>query len=518
MNTKIQFFARSAKLGSALKRFHSERADLILTLFEGEALSGVALEADQLTGGMISRRIEVDGFESKINRVRVIDSDLSVPGLDHVILVGLGKRSKLTIDGLRQAMSAAFEYARDTARSASIVFPLIDVDLRGLTIQDFAQCLAEHATLIDYEKSHRKTREVEDDPTPAHLSSLTVLTSRWAMGSANRGLNVGKLLGEATCRARDMVNEPADVMTPMRLAAIARGIAKDSNGLIKCKALRKAKIKELGMGGLLAVSKASINEPVFIELTYTPAGYVEGSLQVIGLVGKGVTFDTGGVSIKDADGMRDMKCDMAGAAAVLQTMSLLSQLKPNVKVVAVVAASENLLDRQAFLPGAIVTSMSGLTVEIDNTDAEGRLTLMDALHYVQTVSGATRIIDIATLTGDVETALGNLVSGIYGNNTTFTREFLRAAKNAGESMHELPLSEEYRSENRGRMADLTNSADGPGSVVAALFLSEFIQPGTVWVHADIGATAYRRTARGIDAEGATGVCVRTLARMLQEYR
>lgn len=516
MTTSIQFFARSAKLRSALLRFRKERADLILTLFEGEELKGFAKEADELCGGMISRRIELDGFESKLKRVRTIDSDLSIAGLDHIILVGLGKRSKLTVDGLRKTLSVAFEHARDTARSSHIIFPLLDVDLKGLTTEEFAQCVAEYACLIDYEKPHLRTREDEEDPAPTHLESVTVQTKEWALSAVKRGLKIGGLLGQATCRARDMVNEPSDRMTPAAIAKIARQIARDSGGMIKCKVLTKKRMADLKMGGIEAVSRSSVYPPLFIELTYTPPKPVE-TEDVLGLVGKGITMDTGGLSIKDADNMRDMKDDMAGAAAVLHAMSLLPKLKPAVPVKAVIAACENLLDRKSYRPGEVITMMSGLTVEVDNTDCEGRLTLADALHYVQHVSGANKVIDLATLTGAVEEALGVSISGIYGNSPAFTRDFLKAASDAGEAMHELPLSELYRAENKGRMADLTNDGTGPGSIVAALFLSEFVAPETAWVHADIAGTAYRRHAEGVDPEGGTGVCVRTLAHLFMQY-
>jgi leucyl aminopeptidase len=304
-------------------------------------------------------------------------------------------------------------------------------------------------------------------------------------------------------------------MTAQKLAQIARKIARQSGGLIKCKILRKRDMERLGMGAILAVNRGSENEPAFIDLTYKPASGTTG--EVIGLVGKGITFDSGGLNIKGPSDMRDMKNDMGGAAAVLAVMSLLGELQPKVVVRAVIAATDNLVDARSVKPGDIVTTMSGLTVEVQDTDAEGRLTLADALHYIQTNGKATKLIDLATLTGSVGVALGDLVTGIFGNDAKFTRKVLKAASRAGEHMHELPLPDEYRDNNKSTMADLTNEGSGPGAIVAAWFLREFIQEGVSWVHCDIGETAFRSRAYGVDPEGATGVGVRTLSRFLIDY-
>ncbi len=510
----IEFKATSSKLAYALSR-QEERANLILPVFSGEVLKGQAQAADELTGGLISRRMEEDGFDPKIKQCLVIDSDLSIAGLNKIILVGLGQRSKLTLSGLRRALALAFGESRDTARSERVVFPLVDVDLRGLTVEQFAEVVAEYACLLDYEINHKKTRQFNDEQPQAHLKSVTVLCSQWTLSAAKRGIKLGQLLGEATNRARDLVNEPSDVMTPKKLSGIARKIAADSGGLITCKVYGVREMKKMGMGGVLAVNAGSLNSACFIDLTYTP---VSGATdEVIGLVGKGITFDSGGLGIKDGDGMRDMKDDMGGAAAVLCTMALLPVLKPKISVRAVVAASENLVDARSMRPGDVLKTMSGLTVEVQHTDAEGRLTLADALHYVQEKGGATRVIDLATLTGAVEDALGDCITGVFGNDQSFTREFLSAARQAGEEMHEFPLLEDYRENNKSTMADLTNDGEGPGHIVAAWFLREFVKEGVSWIHADIAATSFRRHEQGVDPEGGTGVGVRTLVRFLQQY-
>jgi leucyl aminopeptidase len=508
--------ATSSRLDYAMKRVKAgERANLLLVVFSGEKLSGQALVADELTNGLIKRRIKQDGFQAKFIQTKVIDTDLTTDGLDKIILVSLGARSKLTLNGLRAALAEAFTTARDVAGAERLIFPLIDVDLQGFTVEQFAQVVTEYSVLADYEPNHRKTREWQNEAPRTHLKSLSLLCTSGTLTAAKNGILVGRMLGEATNRARDMVNEPSNTMTPNKIAKMARAVAKNSGGVVKCQVLDVEAIKALKMGGLLAVNQGSQNPAAFISMSYDPEIGV--TQQVIGLVGKGVTFDTGGLNAKDYDGMLDMKNDMGGAAAVLQVMSILAILKPQISVRAVIAASENLIDAKAMRQGDILKTMSGLTVEIGHTDAEGRLTLADALTYIQKIGGATQVIDVATLTGDVETALGDKISGVMGNSERFTREVLKCSREAGEPMHELPLYDGYRECNKCAMADLTNSGTGPGAITAGWFLREFVQEGVSWVHLDIAGTSFRRYDHGVEAAGATGVAVRTLGQLLRQY-
>jgi len=513
---KLTISATSSRLDSAIKRVAgSERANLLLVVFSGEKLSGQALAANDLTSGLIQRRLKQDGFQAKFVQTKVIDTDLTIPGLDKIILVSLGARSKLTLNGLREALAEAFTTARDLAGAERLVFPLIDVDLKGFTVEEFAQVVTEYAILADYEPNHKKTRTWQNEAPRTHLKSLKMLCTSGTLTAAKKGILIGRLMADATNRARNMVNESSNVMTPRKIAAIAKAVAADSGGVVKCQVFDLAGIKKLKMGGLLAVNRGSENPPTFIVLSYDPEIGVTNP--VLGLVGKGITFDTGGLNAKDWDGMCDMKNDMGGAAAVLQVMSTLSVLKPQISVRAVIAASENLIDAKAMRQGDILKTMAGLTVEIGHTDAEGRLTLADALHYVQEVCGATRVIDIATLTGDVETALGDKVSGIMGNHERFTNEVLKCADIAGEPMHALPMYDGYRICNKGVRADLNNSGTGPGAITAGWFLREFIKDGVSWVHMDVAGTSFRRHDDGVDSTGATGVTVRTLGQILRQY-
>jgi len=515
MNLEIN--VSSGKLASVLPEFEEERASLILVLFAGEGLKGTHLEAvEAATNGLLSRRIDNDGFDPKHKQAKVIDTDLTVPGLDKIILVGLGQRSKLTLGGLRKALSDAFVEARDTARCENLIFPLIETDLRNFTMEQFAQVVAEYAVLADYEVNHRKTRTWRDEAEDTHFKKLTLLSSRSTLSTAKRGANLGRALGEATRLARDLVNEPGDVKTPTWLAKQAVKMAAETGGVVTCKVFKKTEIQKMKMGGVLAVNRGSDEPPTFIELSYDPAsGATE---EVIGLVGKGVTYDTGGLNIKDYESMRDMKMDMGGAAAVIGVMSLMPVIKPRFSIRAVIAATDNAVSNKAMQQGDVIKSMSGLTIEVGHTDCEGRLTLADALHYVQTKCGAKKVIDLATLTGDIETAVGVYTTGIFGNDDRWTRTYTRASETAGEPTHHLPLDEHYRDENKGKMADLTNDGSGPAHIIAAWFLREFILDGTSWIHADIAGTAFRTavTASGIEAEGGTGVGVRTLAHLLSE--
>lgn len=511
----IQFIATSDGIRKVLSR-QSGPANFVVPLFSGEELTGRCQAANNLSGGILSRRIAHDEFDADTEQCCVVDTDLSVANLDRFILIGLGLRSKLDASKLRGLLVELFEQARDTAGSEHLIFPLLDTDLSEVSVEQFAELVAECATLVDYEINHRRTGKLDLEPAQTHLQSLSVICSADHLSAVRQALQRGQALGEATNRARDMVNEPSDTMTPRKLAEIACEIACNSNGLTSCQVLSKQEIEKLGMGGVLAVNQGSIDEALLIKLCYNPP--TGKTKEVVALVGKGITFDSGGLGIKDGVDMQSMKNDMGGAAAVLCVMSLLPLLKPNISVCALIAATDNLVDANSLRPGKVLTTMSGLTVQVDHTDAEGRLTLADALHYAQVACKARKVIDLATLTGAVEDALGDYVTGIFSNNSRFARQFLQAADEAGELMHQLPMPEEYRKYNRTAMADLTNDGEGPGAIVAAWFLREFIRDGVAWIHADIGGTSFRKHALGSDPAEATGVGVRTLARFLMRYK
>ena len=318
----------------------------------------------------------------------------------------------------------------------------------------------------------------------------------------------GKVLAEAAILARDMINEPANVMTPTRIAEIAQQVAQE--GGLGIKVLERAQMEELGMGALLGVARGSDQPPKFIVLEYS--GDPGTPSNNIGLVGKGITFDTGGISIKPAAGMEDMKGDMAGAASVVGAMQAISQLKPTINVTGIIAATENMPGGSAQRPGDVVRSMSGKTIEVINTDAEGRLVLADALIYARQM-GITRLVDIATLTGAMVVALGHACSGVMGNDQELIDQTIKAGQSTGERIWQLPMYDDYKDQIKSNVADIKNTGGrAAGSITAAQFLAEFAET-TPWAHLDIAGTYFSDKDKGYLVKGGTGVPTRTLVNL-----
>jgi leucyl aminopeptidase len=319
----------------------------------------------------------------------------------------------------------------------------------------------------------------------------------------------GRILAEAQNFTRDLVNEPANRLTPTLLADRARAMAAEAG--LECEVLDQDRMRQLGMGSLLGVAQGSAEPPALIIVRYKPAGAPK-SADHLGLVGKGVTFDTGGVSIKPADGMEKMKYDMAGGAAVLGAMKAIAQLKPAIPVTAFVPAVENMVGSKAQRPGDIVKSLNGKTIEVLNTDAEGRLILIDAITYAKRL-GCTHLVDAATLTGAIVVALGNVNIGAFTNNEAMLGRVMAAAKAEGEKMWHMPLDDDYKDLLKSAFADLANiGGRWGGAISAAWFLKEFAED-TPWVHLDIAGTAWLDDAKPFMAKGPSGVCVRTFTKL-----
>jgi leucyl aminopeptidase len=317
----------------------------------------------------------------------------------------------------------------------------------------------------------------------------------------------GQTLAQAQNLARDLANDPPNILTPMVLAGRARDVAA-AEGL-ECDILDAPRMRQLGMGALLGVAQGSAEPPCLIHLGYRPS---TPSAVHLAIVGKAVTFDTGGISIKPADGMEQMKYDMAGGAAAIAAMQAIARLKPPIQVSAFIPSAENMPDAKAQRPGDIVTSLSGKTIEILNTDAEGRLILADAITYAKQ-QGVTHIIDAATLTGAIVHALGSLYSGVFSNNEPFQRRVLDAASQQGEKMWALPMDEEYREMLKSAFADIPNiGSKGAGSITGAKFIEEFAGD-TPWAHLDIAGTAWLNEPKPYLAKGPTGVAVRTFVEL-----
>jgi len=368
------------------------------------------------------------------------------------------------------------------------------------------QAIVEGAILADYDADRYRT-EQNAERRIDHLLLATggASPSEAMLGAAERG----RIVGETQNYVRELVNEPANKMTPTLLALRAQEMATRHG--FDCQVLGPQEIRDLKMGAFWSVAQGSEEPPRLIVVRYSPPDAPE--KPVVGLVGKGITFDAGGISIKPSDNLHEMKTDMAGGAAMLGAMQAVAQLKAPVRVVAVIPATENMPSGKAAKPGDVVISLSGKTIEILNTDAEGRLVLADALTYAKQL-GCTVLIDAATLTGAITVALGNISTGVFGWNQEWVSRVLASAAAAGERMWQMPLDEDYRELYKSAIADLANSGGRyAGAITAAMFVGEFAGD-TPWVHLDIAGTRWANEEKPYLAKGATGVVVRTLVHLL----
>ena len=420
-----------------------------------------------------------------------------------LLLIGGGKAKNFAASDLRKIAGAAVRSLKSKdLKSFAIVAPLV----AGFTSEDAAKVIAEGAYVgsfdPEYYKSDRKEQRIDE---------ITIV----APGASNAkslqsAIDAGTIIGEAQNFTRDLVNEPGNRMTPTILADRAKKMS-DEVGLT-CEIFGPDKIKELKMGAFWSVSQGSVEEPRLIIMRYEPAGAPE--KPVLGLVGKGITFDSGGISIKPSDGMEKMKYDMAGGAAMIGAMRAVAQLKPNVRVIGIVCASENMPSGTAQKPGDVQIAMSGKSIEIINTDAEGRLVLADGLHYARQL-GATHLIDAATLTGACVVALGTINAGIFSNDDSFYESFNESLKASGEKMWRLPVEDEYREMIKSSIADIVNSGGRwGGAVTAAMFLKEFVGD-TPWIHLDIAGVAWMEEPKPWIAKGPSGTPVRSLVEFVR---
>jgi len=481
------------------------RADaIIIGFFEGtEHLDGDTAALDKALGGAISGLISQGEIKGKLNEITVIHS-LGKLAAGRVVVTGLGKPAELSRDKICGAVAETCRLLRQKG-AASLATVAQGAGINDIVLEASAQAVTEGALLGLYNFRRHMTKEADY----GEIKELTLV----AAGQDERqrlesGCRRGRVLAEATNLARDMANEPANYMTPGIMAERARELAADCG--LEYRVLGRAEMQELGMGALLGVAQGSREPPQLIVLHYRGRDSAEVDLA---LVGKGITFDSGGISIKPSEKMGEMKGDMSGGAAVLAAMSAISQFKPKINVIAVVPATENLPDGSALKPGDVVTAMGGKTIEIVSTDAEGRLILADALGYAIKL-GAKGIVDVATLTGACRIALGDLCSGAFGNRQELLDRVLKAAAEAGELMWQLPMYEQYKEQNKSDVADIKNSGGRyGGAITAAQFLAEFVGD-TPWVHLDIAGTFLSDKERGCLVKGATGVPVRTLVNLV----
>ena len=477
---------------------------IIVNFFEGMPHpEGDLAVIDKALDGAISKLVSEGEIKGKLREITVVHSLGKLPAA-RVVIVGLGKQSELTSDKIREMVAETCRFLRQKDID-SIATVAQGAGVAGIGVESAAQVVTEGALLGTYTFRKHMTQEAEH----GEIKQLTIVdTDETKLPSLDKGFDLGKVLAEATNLARDMVNEPANYMTPCQMAESAKQLA-EKYGL-ELNVLEREQMQELGMGGVLGVSRGSLEPPKFIMLHYKGGDSTDVD---IALIGKGITFDSGGISIKPSEKMEEMKGDMAGGASVIAAISAVAQLKPKINVLAIVPATENLPSGSAQKPGDIVTTLSGKTIEVVNTDAEGRLVLADALGYANKL-GVKHIIDAATLTGAMVIALGNSYTGAFSNNQELMDRVVTAGTEAGELIWQMPMHESYREQIKSDVADLKNVGGRPaGSITAAQLLAEFAGD-TPWVHLDIAGTSTSEKERGYLVKGATGIPVRTLVNLV----
>ena len=420
-----------------------------------------------------------------------------------LLLVSAGSAKKFTSYDLRRVAGAAVRALKSRGiRSFAFVAPA------GIPAEGVVRAIVEGAHVgnfdPDYYRSDRKDQKID---------ALTILTSgNTDKAVLEKAAAEGQIVGESQNFTRDLVNEPSNRMTPTILGERAKKMSAEVG--LKCEVYGADKIKELKMGAFWSVAQGSDEPPALIVMKYEPAGAPE--KPVLGLVGKGVTFDTGGISIKPADGMEKMKYDMAGGATMIGVMRAIALLKPKIKVIGIVCATENMPSGKAQKPGDVQIAMSGKSIEIINTDAEGRLVLADGLYYARQL-GCTNLVDAATLTGAVVVALGYNNAGIFANDDDMYERFHAANAKAGEKMWRMPLDDEYKEQIRSSIADIVNSGGRwGGAITAAMFLKEFAED-TPWIHLDIAGTAWMEDQKPWIAKGPSGIALRSLVEFVKSF-
>lgn len=478
---------------------------LVLGGHEDDAKVGrLAEPLDRSLGGQLQELRESGEFQGKRQQTVLLHTHGAVPP-KRILLVGLGKRRENTLDHVRQAMGTAAKRVRQTG-AGSFIAPLIGPDGTRATPADIAQAMVEGALLGTYRFTKYQT-DLADEPKTLEAITLVTQTGKH-LKEAKLGARRGEASAEATMFVRDLCNHPSNVMTPSRVVEEAKKVAQERG--VKLTVFDRKKQKKLGMGGLLGVARGSQEPPKFIILEYSEGRKNE---KPVVLVGKTVTFDSGGISLKPAENMEQMKADMTGGAEVLATVRAAARLRLRVNLVGILPATENMPSGCAIKPGDVLTMLSGKTVEVQNTDAEGRLILADGLTYASRLNPAC-IIDVATLTGACMVALGQFAIGMMGNDTELKGQLKKAGEQAGERVWEMPLWDEYFEQLKSDVADMRNiGGRGGGMITAAVFLSKFVGD-CPWVHLDIASTDWGTTERPYIGKGPTGIGTRLLLQFL----
>jgi len=474
---------------------------IVVNIFEGvEKPGGATAAVDRALDGAISSLISHGEIKGKFGEVSIVHTFGKLPARI-VAVAGLGRREDFNADKIRGVTG---EYCRSLRKlnCHRITTILHGAGMGGIEFETSAQAITEGALLGLYSFTKYKKPEYQNVE-----EIMIAVTEKESVPILESAIAKGKVVAEATNLARDMVNEPASYMTPSRMAEVAEDIASKYN--LECKVFDREDMEAMGMEALLGVARGSNQPPKLITLAYKGD---ERSEKAMGFLGKGITFDSGGISIKPSEGMDEMKGDMAGAAAVMTAVGAIAQLKPKINVTAIIPATENLPSGTALKPGDILRAMNGKTIEVISTDAEGRLILADALSYA-VKQGLSPLIDLATLTGACRVALGLLYSGVFGNDRDLIDKVLKAGERTGEKMWQMPLPEEYKEQNKSDIADIKNTGNRyGGAITAALFLAEFVG-NTPWIHLDIAGPRLSSKDSGYLVKGAAGFGVRTLVEL-----
>jgi leucyl aminopeptidase len=477
---------------------------LAIAVFKDEkANDGFLKDLDAITGGVIKSVIdseELKGKEAETVYLHLVGN--STIKAQRLLLVGVGERTDYTTAQVSQMAGTAVRALRGKNAKSIAIVPRLEGNS-----EEIAAVVIEGSLMGLFEPDKYRTVEKEE----REIERLVVVMDGADGGALNRGVERGRIIGEAVNFTRDLANEPGAYMTPTIMAERARDIANEFN--LSVDVLDEARMEQEGMGSLLSVARGSDEPGKLIILKYTPSNAGDEKEGLLAFVGKGVTFDSGGISLKPGENMELMKYDMTGGATVMGAMRAIGQLQPGIPVLGVVPCAENLPSGKATKPGDVVRAMTGKTIEVINTDAEGRLILADAIAYAKKL-GATRIVDMATLTGAVSIALGDVNAAVLGTDQELIDEIIAAGKEAGEKFWQLPLDKEYSKQIKSDIADIKNvGGRKAGTITAAAFLKEFAD-GVSWAHLDIAGTAWGDEAKPYRSKGPTGIAVRTLLKIV----
>ncbi|OGG15565.1 hypothetical protein A3D77_02615 [Candidatus Gottesmanbacteria bacterium RIFCSPHIGHO2_02_FULL_39_11] len=477
---------------------------VIVFSFQGEEVSAIT---DKSLLELIKKSMQREHFEGKEGE-KITISPGSLAGAYKILIVGLGDSNKFESEEIRNSMGKALSFAKSLSPQTVSILPP-ESWMKKMDLEYLLSTLTEAVHLSSYTFNKYKS---EDPKKKKDIEEISFLISPGKLSMAEKGITEGTIHARATQFTRDLVNEPPDLTTPAYLAKVAKDIADKSEGTIKATIYDQVEIEKIGMNAFLGVAKGSSEPPKFIHLSYRP----KKSKKKVVLIGKGITFDTGGLSLKPAQSMETMKLDMAGAAAVLGVFKALKDVSPDVSVVGLIAACENMPSGSAMRPGDILKAMSGKTIEVLNTDAEGRLTLADGLSYAVLKEKPDVIIDLATLTGACIVALGEDITGLFSNNPALAQSIEKASRETGEKLWQLPLPKIYKELIKSHIADIKNIQTGKygGAITAALFLEEFV--GNIpWAHLDIAGPSYAEKPSSLTPIGGTGYGVRLLLKYLK---